>query len=237
MLRGLRVIILVIVTLAVVFLVATQVLLPPFFAARVEETLRAQFPDARVLEVQLGGFPAYRLLLGFIGGIRVDGQELTFEGVPVDRLLVQGRDVRIDLGHLMRTGQLRVLDARELQARVDISEGSVNRYLQAQRLPGGTFEAHVDEGLLRIEAGLQLVGTHVNVRIEGDFEVRDGTRIDFIPRHVSVDDAVVPPFLLESLVRSEAIRVGVDLDILPLPLRVQRVRLDPGWIAIDAEGP
>lgn len=237
MLRGLRATIVAIVILAVVFLVATQILLPPFFTARLEETLRARFPEARSLEVQVGGFPAYRLLLGVIGGIRVDGQELIFEGVPVDRLVLQGRDVRIDLGHWLRTGQLRVLDARQLQARVDISEGSVNRYLQAQPLAGSLFVARVDDDRLRIEGNLQLMGTPVSVRVEGDFEVRDGgSRIDFVPRHVSVDETVIPPVILDSLVRSEVLRVGVDLDVFPLPLQVQEVELDPGWIVIHAQG-
>src|SRR5690606_17372153 len=143
----------------------------------------------------------------------------------------------IDLGHWFRTGRLRVLDARQLQARVDISQGSINRYLRSQPVVGGAFEARVDQGRLRIEGSLQLMGTAVGVRVEGDFEVRDGTRIDFVPRQVAVDDAVVPPFILETLARSEAFRVGVDLDALPLPLEVQRVQLDPGWIVVHAEGP
>ena len=122
--------------------------------------------------------------------------------------------------------------------RVVVEIRSLNhRFLDVRvRLPADLQDqASYLEQLARAELGRGRYD--VGVRVEGDFEVRDGTRIDFVPRQVAVDDAVVPPFILETLARSEAFRVGVDLDALPLPLEVQRVQLDPGWIVVHAEGP
>lgn len=237
--------------LLVLVFAGTQLYLPPLFEARLEEALVQAFefdeasntpggqggPGAGgPVQVRLAAFPALRLLSGSLDHVDIEARGVYLDGFRVDNLHVQGRGVRIDRGQLTGSGQWELLHADALNAELRVSEASINEHLRNRPDLGGLFQATVADGSIAFRGSAVLFGRPVSLTVAGTFVPRDGTRIDFVPRDVAVDEAQIPRVLLDAFAQSDAMRIGVDLQDLPIPLEVSRIELEPGWLTLRARG-
>src|SRR5690606_25028967 len=114
------------------------------------------------VQVRLAAFPALRLLFGSVDEVEVTAPRAHLDGLRVDNLHVEGRGVQVDSALLMRTGQLRVVRADALDARMEVSQESINEWLREQAdSVGSLFQATVTKDGISFRGSAVLFGRPV----------------------------------------------------------------------------
>jgi hypothetical protein len=108
------------------------------------------------------------------------------------------------------------------------TEDGINRYFWEKVDPGKKFSIKLKADGTVLQGTLAVLGQELDVNLQGVFEVRDGTRIVFIPKALTVEQLQIPQFLLQSLVEDKALII--DLAGLPVSLVVDEIRLAEGQL-------
>lgn len=206
----------------------TQVLLPPVLESRVERSLRERLTEADYLKVDIQAWPALASLLGRFHVIRIDARNFVVDKLPVEAFLVEGREVRLNTGALYHNGELLVENAADLRLTVLLTEDSINRYFWEQVDPEKRFQVSLTPQGAVLEGAVAFFGQQLDLTLRGVFEIRDQTRLIFMPEALTVENVAVPQVLLKSLVEDKALIM--DLAGLPIPLVIDEIRLETGQL-------
>ena len=216
------------VVIALVLAVLTQFLLPPVLENKVEEALEERLTEVEYLKVDIQAWPAVASLAGRFHSVYIEARDFLIDNLPVGAFIVQGRGVRLEPGALYRNGELLLENAADLRLTVLFTEDGINRYFWEKVDPGKKFRIILKEGGTVLQGSLAVLGQELEVTLQGVFEIREGTRIVFIPEALTVEQLQIPQFLLQSLVEDKALII--DLAGLPVPLVIDEIRLAEGQL-------
>ena len=216
------------IVIALVLAVLTQFLLPPVLENQVEQALKERLREVEYLEVDIQAWPAVASLVGRLHSVYIEARDFLIDDLPVGTFIVQGRRVSLNPGALYRNGELLLDNAADLRLTVLFTEDGINRYFWEKVDPGKKFSIKLKADGTVLQGTLAVLGQELDVNLQGVFEVRDGTRIVFIPKALTVEQLQIPQFLLQSLVEDKALII--DLAGLPVSLVVDEIRLAEGQL-------
>ncbi|NLJ68371.1 MAG: DUF2993 domain-containing protein [Firmicutes bacterium] len=216
------------VVIALVLAALTQFLLPPVLESKVEQALRERFTEVEYLKVDIQAWPAAASLAGRFHSVYIEARDFLIDDLPVGAFIVQGRRVRLNPGALYRNGELLLENAADLRLTVLFTEEGINRYFWEKVDPSKKFKILVQPDGTVLQGTLAFWGQELDVTLQGVFEIREETRIVFIPKALTVEQLQIPQFLLQSLVEDKALII--DLAGLPVPLVVDEIRLAEGQL-------
>ncbi|NLA58407.1 MAG: DUF2993 domain-containing protein [Firmicutes bacterium] len=216
------------IVIALVLAVLTQFLLPPVLENQVEQALKERLREVEYLEVDIQAWPAVASLVGRLHSVYIEARDFLIDDLPVGAFIVQGRRVSLNPGALYRNGELLLDNAADLRLTVLFTEDGINRYFWEKVDPGKKFSIKLKADGTVLQGTLAVLGQELDVNLQGVFEVRDGTRIVFIPKALTVEQLQIPQFLLQSLVEDKALII--DLAGLPVSLVVDEIRLAEGQL-------
>jgi hypothetical protein len=196
--------------------------------AATERAIRRSLPEfigpARSYGVRISRADT-NLLGGKIGWIEITGHEVAAtEDLTVDALHVRLDGVRFD----RKERAIRSVDSSSVAAR--ISERAATRYVAARGpdYAGTRFEFKQNEAVVHVTPAL--LGIRLPVKVSGRPVLRANQTIDFDTSHLAVSFLPLPSPLLALLERR--INPILDLKALSLPLRLDGVRVEPGFAVV-----
>jgi len=218
----------------VVVLVLAQVLIPLFLARRVTAALESSL-DVRGLEVRVRVFPFFKLLAGGIDALRVEGENLAAGDLNLDRLEAAITSLRLDVPRLWRTGTVVWKDPGQARMRMEVSEESLNRFLQAHLGPG--VRLVVTQGRMELVSALVVGGQETPVTVTGVPVVNPDGSVGFRVEEVTLAGQPVP-----QAVRDMALRfLGfsgtlIEVGQLPWPVKPEQIIVKDRAIVLVAGG-
>lgn len=215
-------------------LLAVQAVAPYFLRVKLEEGLAASLAPDGPVEAAVRAPSALRLLGGTVDRVHVEAEGVVLDGLRVDKLVLEGINVRADLLGFLRTGELEVKDADFLEATFHIVQADIDAYIAAHPYIPPSFTAVVSPEGMTLAGEVLVLGQRWPVGVTGVFEVAGATRIDFVPNGVSVDRLTIPRALLENFVEVDDFRIGFDIGELPLALQVTDVAFEPARVIVRA---
>lgn len=216
------------VVIALILVGLTQLLLPPVLENHVERSLRQRLMEPEYVKVEIQAWPALTSLLGRFYLIRIEARDFVVDKLPVGAFLVQGRRVRLDPGALYSNGQLLLENVADLRLTVLFTEDGINKYFWDQVDPEKRFHITLTPEQAVLEGSVIFFGQKIDLTLKGVFEIRDQTRILFMPEALKVEQLEVPEVILKALVEDKAL--VLDLAGLPVPLAIDEIRLEQGQL-------
>lgn len=214
-----------IVGLLVALGLAVQLLLPPAAGWFLARLLREEVGAEGSVTVQVQSLPAVELLLGQIDRLQVDARAVQLDNLVVDTLLVDVRDLRVDLPQLLG-GRFAARQQGLARARLVLTEEALNEYLWTHLDPSQRFRIQLTPAVATLEGSL--FGEVLPVRVEGELLLADATHIRFQPQRVSVREAQLPEAILR--VVGEELLFPVAVEKLPLAIGLDGLSLGDGWL-------
>ncbi|MEW6546915.1 MAG: DUF2993 domain-containing protein [Bacillota bacterium] len=218
----------------VVALVLAQVLIPVFLARRVEAALESRL-DMQGLKVRVEVFPFFKLIAGGIDALRVEGENLAAGDLNLDRLEAAVTSLRLDVPGLWRTGTLTWSDPGQARVRMEVSEDSLNRFLQAHLGPG--VRVVVTEGRMEIVSALVVGGQETPVSVTGVPVVNPDGSVGFRVEEVNLAGQAVPQAVRDMALRFMGFPGGrIEVGQLPWPVKPEQIILKDRMVVLVAGG-
>lgn len=222
-------------SLAVLIFGATQLLLPGIVEHRIVEGLRRSFKDVKIVRAEVSAYPAYQLLQGRIDSVNFDLRRVAIGDLIFDAVLLDGRNIKLDMARLVAGDGVRVTDADALRGTFVLSEDDLNEYFWSRFNQSRFFRVALDRGQAVLTGDMNLLGRELAVRVAGEFRVDGGTTVSFVPREVKVENTTVPQLFLDLIAKEWAL--SLELDQEAIPLVVEDLLVEDGRLFIYGRRP
>lgn len=215
--------------------VASQLMLPGLVEQRIEAGLQQSFEQVSLVRAEVRAYPALALLGGRIHAINLDLRRVNLGGLTVDAVLLDGRNVVLDVPKLLSGRGVEVTAADSLRATFVISEDDLNEYFWSQVHTSRFFKVDLERGRAVLQGSLNFLGRELDVTVAGIFKVTGGTRVNFVPQEITVENTSVPRMLMEMIAKEWGI--ALDLQQAALPLVVEELLVEDGQLLIYGKRP
>lgn len=215
--------------------VALQLVLPGLVENRIEAGIVQSLDDVKLVRVEVRAIPAYALLVGRIPAISIDLRRVTMGDLTIDAVLLDGRNLVIDIPKLLSGEGVDVRSADSLRGTFVISEDDLNEYFWTKVQPSKFFRVALDRGRAVLQGQLNLLGKEMSVTVSGIFQVTDGTTVSFVPKDVTVAETAVPRLLMDVIAKEWGI--ALDLKQAAIPLIVEDLLVEDGQLLIYGRRP
>ena len=203
---------------AAALLVAGQLLLPGAMERRIEAGIVRSFGDVKFVRADVRAFPAFVLLGGRVDSINLDVRRATLGDLTVDAILLDGRNLRVDMPRLLGGGGVAVRSAETLNATFVIAEDDLNRYFWERVNQSQFFRVALERGRAVLTGRLNLLGRELDVTVSGAFRVDGPTTVTFLPEAVTVEETRIPQVLLDVIAREWTIALELNREAIPLEI-------------------
>lgn len=215
--------------------VAAQLTLPGIVEQRIEVGLLNAFERVDLVRAEVRAYPAFALLGGRIDAINLDLRRVALGGLTVDAVLLDGRNVVVNLPRLLTGRGVEVTGADSLRATFVISEDDLNEYFWSRVHAARFFRVDLRRGRAVLQGTFHFLGRELDVTVSGVFKVTGGTRVSFVPEEITVENTAVPRMLMEMIAKEWAITL--DLEQAALPLVVEELLVEDGQLLIYGRRP
>lgn len=213
--------------LCAVVLISTYTFLPPLLANLVARDLQNRLGLSERPEVDLTSDPPPNVLLGRFEEGRVTITNPELGGVRPDKATVDLRPFDLDMLGSLASGRIRGEGSLSGALRVELSEEEVAR-LASSSAPGVRVTGvELGEGYLAVGSEVEVLGARVPVRVEGDFDLRDG-ELRFEPSRLEVLGVPVPRQFTQDLLRGASFAYPIEIpfgEVSGVELREDRLVL------------
>ncbi len=221
--------------IVVILMVVGQYALPKLVERRIEVGLERSFDDVKFVDAQVEAYPAVILLGGRLTSINLDLRRVTMGDLTLDAVLLDGRNLTVDVRRLVAGEGVTVRSADSLKATFVIGEEDLNRYFWARVNESQFFSVALERGRAVLEGSIRLLGRLLNVTVAGHFLVEGGANVSFVPQEVTVQNTRVPQLLLDLI--AEEWTIPLDLDQEAIPLVITDLLVEDGKLLIYGTHP
>lgn len=218
------------VAVVAVLTVASELWLPSWASARLEEALYQALAPAGVVDVKARSFPAFRLLAGRVDRFYAESREFPVGGLQVEALIIDGRGMAYDAPALYRHHTFRLLSADSLRVTLVVNESALNQFFWAQADPAHRFRLALADETARLNGSVDVLGRKIEVVVSGRLVVRGPNLVAFEPERLALESLELPRFVLNWLAGRWAIRL--DFGSLPFDLELTGVRIQGGRLYV-----
>lgn len=214
--------------------VAAQIVVPLQLSRRVQAALEDNL-QASGLQVRVQVFPIFKLLGGGIDKILVEGENLAAGDLNLDRLEAAVTSLRLDVPRLWRHGTVTWRDPGQARLRVEVSEASLNQYLQAHL--GSRVKVMVKPGEVHVLSSLVVGGEETPVAITGVPVLTPARNLAFQVKEISLAGQAVPQVVRDLALRFAGMpEARLDFGSFPWPVQPEEVRAEEGKVVLVAGG-
>jgi LmeA-like phospholipid-binding len=229
--RALRALLITVLLVAVLALVAGEVVLRPLAERAVARDVQDRYQLDQRPSVHLGGFPfLVRVAMGHLPSATGRLRNTIVEGLTLEAVELRLKDVRFDTVHLLDgDGNVRA-DAG--QATVIVEDTDLSAYLAARGLP---FDVRFSPGQVTVGGTVTVAGVQVRVEASGDLAVTGG-QLTFSPTSIQAVGSRATLAVPQSVL--DAFRSTVAFSV-PLPevagVQLSELEIGPGMATLRAE--
>lgn len=217
------------VAVIVVFLVFSQLLLPGIFQGTIAHQVQ-EATQAEKVDVNLSAMPGFLLLAGHLDTVHIDADNAMVGQVRVDKLTLDGTNVRGDFSALNSHDGSAVKSADRLEITGVISQASLEELLKRKLEKVDNITATMDSEKLSASGTVKLFGRTAELTLEGIVFEENGavyfhmTRLDI--KNAVLGKAVIGNFFGDILL--------FDLYKMPVRSEVDDVEMQDGQVVIKA---
>lgn len=213
--------------LCAVVLINTYTFLPPLLENLVARNLQNRLGLSERPEVDLRSDPPPNMLLGRFeeGKVTITNPELG--GVRPDMATVDLQPFDLDMLGSLASGRIRGEGPLSGALRVELSEEEVARLASSSAPSVRVTGVELGEGYLAVGSEVEILGAHVPVRVEGDFDLRDG-ELRFEPSRLEALGAAVPRQFTQDMLRGASFAYPIEIpfgEVSGVELREDRLVL------------
>jgi hypothetical protein len=215
-----------------VILISSQIVLPNVFEDIIIDLLAPSISETGSVQLKVASYPALKMIFGKLDYFKVDGENILIGDVPFSHVFIEMRGITFTTRELMVERELNIKALKESNVTALITEEDLNSYFQSKNPSLKNFRVTL-EPRPKIDGDVEIIGFKLNIVVEGRFIVENGTKIKFIPEKFSVEDTQVPRVLLNQLVNEWDL--SIDLCEVPIPFRINYLKVEDGTILITSE--
>ena len=211
-----------------VLLAFSEVVTPMVTSMLIDRALNRAAPSDK-LDVVVGSFPGIFMWLGRFDSVRVGAEGAKIDGLKVQASQLILEDARLDMSALLKQGQVKVQESRNLEFVLRVTEQDLAAYIGAKVKEAKNpsvkiltdkiqIRSEIDLGIAKLAVGAdgRIVGDAKSIRFVSDrLEIKNTGGINF--------GAVFGEIPL------------VDLTRLPFKVGVRKVVTEPGVLLIYAD--
>jgi len=181
--------------------------------------------------VDVESLPAFKLLGGSFDKLQLVARDSKIGDIKFDFLRINIKDAKINLTHLLSTGELVFKRIGYGEGEIRLSQEEVNRYLIG-KLVGyiQVKEVLLEDGRVTLKGAITLLGRDISIVLKG-IMAGSGRSIELVPEHLEVGGIDLAPKLKSKLLGSIIINTG----FVPFNGFVKDVRADDGELVIHIE--
>lgn len=216
-----RAIVITLIVLALVLVVA-DLGLRLWARTWVEDRIERSLNLPREPAVRVGGLLFLpQFVRGRFAEVEVEMEELSVEGLVMDRVVVELAGVEFSQGDLLagRGGTLRVDRGR---GRVEVTQESLNAFLSEREVP---VTVRLVGPRVRASTSIEVLDQEITATARGPLRLEDGALV-FDPERVRVDDAIDVP--------TDSLSFEFDLPVPLQGMRYERVQVRDGVVVVRA---
>ncbi|NLY10223.1 MAG: DUF2993 domain-containing protein [Firmicutes bacterium] len=219
-----------------VTLLASIKMLPKYLAAEIEKVIREEVVVEN-LEISIKSHSGFPLLLGKIDEVDVKATNLIVEGLTVDKLEVEVKDLKLDIQSLFRDQELAFQDVDSITAWVALSEETINNYYHQYVDQQQAFVIDLAEDGAILNGSIKFWNVTWDVALKGRFEITGPThmQIRFLPEELLIADTRFPQVLLEII--NDQYQFAFDFSSLPVPIELNQVKTEGNTLMIFGSSP
>lgn len=196
-----------------------------FLLSRVEEELQAELAAAlgtEQLELALRAPWGWELVLGHIPGLSLAARNAVLEGVEAAAVHLKAEEILFQPWTLFSRGELVLSGISQLTGFLVITEQALNEVFWREVDPSRQLWLEVSPEGLALVGTVNIWNAEVSLRILSQVVVEGGA-LRFVVKDVAVQEARIPPLLLEAF--GESYNFSLDVGELPLGVEMQGVEL------------
>jgi LmeA-like phospholipid-binding len=169
--------------------------------------LRSRVETIEELELQIQGHDR-QILRGYIPGVLLSVREAVYEGLHLGQTRLQGENIRLNIGQVLRGKPLQLLEPIRLNGKAEIDEGKLNRSIESFILANALTdllilflenhevslarekvtaerpqwtEISLQEGFFRLQGMLE---SGVAIALAADLHLQDPQTLAIVPRYL-----------------------------------------------------
>lgn len=218
----------VVIGLALIF----ELAVPRIIESRLEDAVRSSVDRIESVRIHLRTFPAIGLISsGSVNSISIDCKGLFVEGLRIDSLMVNARDILIHMQALTGEGRLVLSRVGQGEAEVALSEDDLNRYIRRLEGVPESCQIELSPGQVTVRGYVNVAGIDIPVSIEGMFVAEeDGTRLSYVINHIRLGNATLPSIISDGLLRG--LDFSLDMSDLPIPVVISHISIEDKTVRI-----
>lgn len=227
------------VVFVLILVVAGEFFLPSIVARGLEVGLERALGQGETLKASLEARPALKLLLGRVDAVTVESVQAKTATLAIDSLSVTVEDLALNLRDLLGSKhELTVSYNPAIGTVIRISEANLRRHI-AENVPGFSDPSvKISTTRVSVSGCMGFAGRPFLVAVEGRFAGDGEQRIRFLVDKLSLDNEPLPPGLTAAVIAAlGGPELFMDLGQYPVPLVLREVRLEEGWLVIEAQTP
>lgn len=197
-----------------------------FVVPRVARELEAELAAALGtdhIEITLHAPWGWELLLGRIPRLTLSAQDAVLEGMAAAQVEVQGEEILFQPWTLFQRGELVLTGYSGFAGSLVITENALNEVFWREVDPSRQLWLEVSPTGLAVRGKVGIWNTEVEISVVSDVLVKPPAELRFVVKEITLQEARIPPLLLEMV--KDSYNFTVDLGEFPLPVEIQAVEL------------
>ncbi len=206
-------------------------LFPSIVGWRLEAALRK---DMRAQSAHVSLPPGLGTFRGNFSRLSMTVRQGRLDGVPVSELHADFSQVELDVGRVLRGGELAITHLGSGRASLTLTANDVQRFLVEQKGIRG-IQVGLDDGIVLLQGKVNVLNFEIDVILRGRLVVLDGRSVVMRVETLAVSGVALPPSVADALAAS--MNPLLRADDLPLPFRISDVTVDDGRAIVQAVSP
>lgn len=206
-------------------------LFPSIVGWRLEAALRKDL-RAQSAHVSLGG--GLGSFSGNFSRLSMTVRQGQLDGVPVSEIQAEFSQVKLDVGRVLRRGELAITNLGPGRASLTLTANDIQRYLVEQKGIRGV-QVTLDDGIVTLQGKVNVLNFDIDAILRGRLVVPDGRQVVMRVETLAVSGVALPPSVADALAAS--MNPLLRAEDLPLPFRISDVTVDDGRAIVLAVSP
>lgn len=214
-----------------VVVVSPFLLYPSLLGWRLEAALRK---DLRAQSAHVSLPPGLGTFSGKFSGLSMTVRHGQVDGVPVSEIHAEFSRVELNVGQVLRRGELAFTRLGPGRASITLTADDVQRFLVEQKGIRG-IQVGLDDGIVLLQGKVNVINFEIDAILRGRLVVPDGRSVVMRVETLAVSGVALPPSVADALAAS--MNPLLRADDLPLPFRITDVTVNDGRVVVQAVSP
>ncbi len=210
---------------------------PRIVASRLENAIQSNVDSVDYVRVRLRSFPAVNLISsGKVNSVSMNCRGLFIEGLRIESLMVDARDILIDMQALREESRFSLSHIGQGQAELVIGQDDLNRYVSGLKGVPKSVLIELSPGRVSVKGDVSVAGIDIPVNLDGEFVAEEnGTRLSYEINNIQVGGARLPSIISDGLMRG--LDFSLDMSSLPIPVIISDISMEDKIVRITGRTP